>query len=492
MRLGDFFVEIGITPNKKNVQAVEETINRLKDLREEIKKEIDLEKELAKAENDEQKAKIKKKYALDNEIKGLEKANKQQKMQIANFKGMVRGALGVVTAISGVAFALDRMVNSLGRANQKLMNFQHQTGISLSTLNRYASANALANPLTSIEGTAGSLQNVAQNLWDIQLGRGDASAFQELSYFSGTNVTPYGKSLEEVIESVRSALRNIPNDIQATNLIQRMGFSPDDLQMLRMTKQEFEEVQNLFLNPQQRKELEGYTRELNKIHLEIKLIYDKVVLQLAKPVLKIAKMLTPLLKLIGRGLEDILFIANGILIPFEKLYDFLSKMPVLTSGLKFGFLALLTAINPLLGALSMLFLMIDDIIGYFQGKRSAFGMLLYYLDMLGQQLTEKFNTAPLIKNIKEVGEAVNKYFAGGGFKNLANLVTMFTGIALNGINTVPQMIMDNIRNNQAGQVINTNNADNKKISFNINTNSLNGMNDFYTSVTGQNLIGEMC
>ena len=167
-------------------------------------------------------------------------------------------------------------------------------------------------------------------------------------------------------------------------------------------------------------------------------------------------------------------------------------MPVLTSGLKFGFLALLTAINPLLGALSMLFLMIDDIIGYFQGKDSAFGSLLYYLDLLGQKLSKNFNSMPLIKNIKEVGEAINKYFVGGGFKNLANLVTMFTGIALNGINTVPQMIMDNIRNNQAGQIINNNSADNKKISFNISTNSLNGMNDFYTSVTGQNLIGEMC
>ena len=272
MRLGNFFVEIGIQPNKKNIQAIQETIEKLEELRQNIKDEIDLEKELSQAETEEQKSKIKEKYAIDKQIRSLEKAKKQQQAQIANFKGMVKGALAVVGAISTVVFVVDRMVNSLGRANQRLMNFQHQTGISLSTLNRYASANALANPLTSIEGTAGSLQNVAQNLWDIQLGRGDVSAFQELSYFSGTNVTPYGKSLEEVIESVRSALRNIPNDIQATNLIQRMGFSPDDLQMLRMTKQEFEEVQNLFLNPQQRKELEGYTRELNKIHLEIKLI----------------------------------------------------------------------------------------------------------------------------------------------------------------------------------------------------------------------------
>ena len=89
-------------------------------------------------------------------------------------------------------------------------------------MQKYAQANVAVNPLASIEGTAGSLSNLANNLWDIRMGRGDVSAFQELSYFSGQQVEPFG-SPEKVIEQVRSALRSIPNDVQATNLIQRMG-----------------------------------------------------------------------------------------------------------------------------------------------------------------------------------------------------------------------------------------------------------------------------
>ena len=49
MRLGNFFVEIGIQPNKKNIQAIQESIEKLEELRQNIKDEIDLEKELSQA-----------------------------------------------------------------------------------------------------------------------------------------------------------------------------------------------------------------------------------------------------------------------------------------------------------------------------------------------------------------------------------------------------------------------------------------------------------
>ena len=481
MKLGDFFIELGIKPNKKNVQAIQETIDKLKDLRANVQDEINLERELAKAETDEQKAKIKKKYALDKEIKTLEKSNQVQKANIANFKGMVRGALGVVGAISAVVFAVDRMVNSLGRANQRLMNFQHQTGISLSSLNKYASANVMANPLATIEGTASSLQAVAQNLLDIQLGRGDVSAFQELSYFSGANVTPYGKSLEEVIESVRSALRNIPNDIQATNLIQRMGFSPDDLQMLRMSKKEFEEIQNLFLNPQQRKELEGYTKELNKIHLQIKLMYDNLVLKLFPVFLDLAKQVMPFIQ--------------HVFMDIEAVSTILDKYPQQIKTIITAIGLLTVAFNPLLRTLTILYLLIEDVIVYFAGGKSGLGLLLNFFEDLGNKIKTSIDENPLIQSIKNIGNAVNESFMGKGFINLQNLIGTLSGFTAgiaNGINTMSfdmaQKAVNNIIPPQTNQIKTTNNNDNKNIAFNISTNSLYGLGNMYTAVTGQNLI----
>ena len=64
MRLGDFFVEIGIKTNKDNVKAIEKTIDSLEQLQKEVKREIELEKELAAAQTEEQKARIKKRTII--------------------------------------------------------------------------------------------------------------------------------------------------------------------------------------------------------------------------------------------------------------------------------------------------------------------------------------------------------------------------------------------------------------------------------------------
>ena len=112
MRLGDFFVEIGIKTNKDNVKAIEKTIDSLEQLQKEVKREIELEKELAAAQTEEQKARIKKKYALEKEI-DVQKTNlKQQSAMINNFKGMIKGAIATATAITMVVGVVDRMVTS--------------------------------------------------------------------------------------------------------------------------------------------------------------------------------------------------------------------------------------------------------------------------------------------------------------------------------------------------------------------------------------------
>ena len=271
MKLGDFFVELGIKTDNKNIRAIEDNIKALEELEKNVQKEIDLEKELSQAQTEEQKARVKKKFALQEEIKAQKQNLSGLKAQAQAMKDVIKGAVGIDMAVAGAVIAVDRMATSLVRSNQRLINFQRTTGISLGTLQKYAQANVAVNPLASIEGTAGSLSNLANNLWDIRMGRGDVSAFQELSYFSGQQVEPFG-SPEKVIEQVRSALRSIPNDVQATNLIQRMGFNADDLMMLRMTREEFEKTQQLFLKPEQQEQLAKSNLALRNIALRYLLL----------------------------------------------------------------------------------------------------------------------------------------------------------------------------------------------------------------------------
>ena len=179
MKLGDFFVELGIKTDNKNIRAIEDNIKALEELEKNVQKEIDLEKELSQAQTEEQKARVKKKFALQEEIKAQKQNLSGLKAQAQAMKDVIKGAVGIAMAVAGAVIAVDRMATSLVRSNQRLINFQRTTGISLGTLQKYAQANVAVNPLASIEGTAGSLSNLANNLWDIRMGRGDVSAFQE-------------------------------------------------------------------------------------------------------------------------------------------------------------------------------------------------------------------------------------------------------------------------------------------------------------------------
>ena len=456
MKLGDFFVEIGIQADKKSIQAVEEHITALKKLHREVKREIQLEKELAEATTEEQKARIRKKYEVEKQIDAEEENIKQQKASISNFKGMVKGALGVVGAISLVIGVIDKMTMSLARNNQRLMNFQHQTGISISTLNKYAQANVTANPLATIEGTASSLQNVASNLWDIQLGRGDVSAYQELSYFSGQQVEPYGKSLEEVIESVRSALRKIPNDVQATNLIQRMGFSPDDLMMLRMTRAEFEETQKVFLSAEQRKELEKYGKELNLINLQLKLIKDQLVLKIFPSFNRIMKtFILPVMETAGNLLQ------SGV--------DLLNKYPLIIKGIELAIAGLLIKFKPLWALLTGIMLIIDDLVHYFTGGGSVLGVIMKAIHG-DRELSEKL-------------QKPDKFFLGA-----MNVLRTF--LPDNKIKDELNKVHDQITNDYTSQINNDNRSqisnDNRNNTFNFYGMNNNQLFPLMSSVTGYN------
>ena len=99
----------------------------------------------------------------------------------------------------------------------------------------------MVNYNSTPEQVANTMQTLAQNLYDIRMGRGDISPYQELSFVGGKSFNPLGMTVEQLIESVREAIKGV-NDVQATNIITRMGFSPDDLLMLRMSREEFEKI----------------------------------------------------------------------------------------------------------------------------------------------------------------------------------------------------------------------------------------------------------
>lgn len=80
--------------------------------------------------------------------------------------------------------------------------------------------------------------------------------------------------------------------------------------------------------------------------------------------------------------------------------DFISKYPQLQSaliGVAMAFGVIFAAAHPLMALFTALYLIIDDIAGYFQGKNSGIGYIINFFDDYIADLKEKFGDLSLIR-----------------------------------------------------------------------------------------------
>lgn len=357
MNLGELFVKIGVLGNTdkldKTIAQMEKAEKRSRDL-------IKYRKDLAKATDENEKKLVKQNFADKIQLENLK--NKKNKIE-ENTKailGTIKAVGALVGAVTLAYKAMDIMVTKFAQANQQMINFQRTTGISFASLNKYASANAAVNFNSSIEGTAQTMSRLANNLWDIRMGRGDISPYQELAFVGGKAFNPMGMSVEQLIESVREAIKGV-DDLQATNIIQRMGFAPDDLLMLRMSREEFEKINDLFLSAEQREAMNKYSLELKKVQLQFNLLKDKTLLKIVPVFVNITKHL--------QTMAD----------AFVRILDFIQKTPVIMSAIKGLAVALgilFLALNPVVAKFSLLYLVLEDIAYWIAGKGSLLGDLV--------------------------------------------------------------------------------------------------------------------
>ena len=408
MKIADFFVKVGVVGDTKKL---DKTIKQLETLSKRQKEVQIYRKNLAKATTEEERAQVKKNFADKVRIENL----KKEKAGLEANKAALMGAVKGITAFVGAAVVaynvVDRMIGSLARANQQLMTFQRTSGISFSSLNKYASANAAVNYNSTIEGTAQSMQRVAQNLWDIRMGRGDISPYQELAYVGGKAFNPMGMSVEQVIESVRESIKGV-NDLQATNIITRMGFAPDDLLMLRMSREEFEKINSMFLNREQREAINAYALQLKKVQLEFNLLKEKALLKLMPLFIKLTTWLKDTISFwveVGKVINDAINASEGF------------KTALISLGVIFT--GLLVAAHPLIAGLTLLYLILEDIAYAIMGYDSITGLVFKELGAIGETLSNSFN----VEGIKDFFKAIKEGIAELSSIKPAEWVLSFLG-----------------------------------------------------------------
>lgn len=294
---------------------------------------------------------------------GFKVDDKDVKKADNSLKSIIGTAGKVATAVIAATVALDRMANSLARNNQEFINFNRQTGLSLDKMQSIATAGMLVDYNFDPSTAMSSLQALESNLAQIRLGEGNIAPFQILG------ISPVGKDATQIIDDLREAIKGI-DDMTAVNLIQQMGLSPQFISILRMSKEEMNGLnKELMLTPEERTALQQYSMELRKIHMEFALLKDRALIAIMPALNKFLDGLAAISEMflnIGKGLQNV--------------WNWLGKFKIGVAALA---LAILTYFNPVIGALTAVYLILEDIAVWATGGKSFLGTTF---DIMGDKL----------------------------------------------------------------------------------------------------------
>lgn len=481
--LGELFIELGVIGD---VKPLEKALNTIKESTKVLDKQIKAEQRLLKYRQDlasvtseGEKKLIKSTFA--NEVRKQKlldeadtvKKNIEIKKELAkNIAGVVKGIAGFVTAVTGAAIAVNKLTNDLVSSNQALLDLTRTTDIAQSTFQKWGGI----GKLLGVENAEQQLEGLNQKLFELMLTGEGARGFQ----LAGIN--PVGQDAEGVLEQLRTRIQGM-NDTTAAYLLQQMGLDPKMLHILRLTRKEFEDLNSAIkqyrLTPEQTKEIQSMNIQLQIASIRLKYLKDRAILalmpvwtQFMASLARVAEGLGNVTKWLvkGEGLGS--KFARGILAAASAIGVLRIALWAITAH------PIVAAITAIVGAL---YLLIDDIVGYFQGKNSGVGYIINYFDDLAEAFKKMdFNsffsglltglkalstiTLPWAGQIIAVANSLEKLNA---IKN--NTDSVATGgaahIGYSGTlpNLMPNFITPAMQHNLSYNTSNTSNTDNRQI-----------------------------
>ena len=296
------------------------------------------------------------------------------------------GAILTAGTVGMLVYKLAELVEGATKAAIAFQKFNFQTGLSSVELQKWQLMGERAN--VSAETVSQSFQAVQKNLAEIRMGRGNIAPFQILGVSAQSNAF-------QVLEQVRQRIKGLDN-ATATNLITQMGFSPEMINVLKMSNDEFAkmgDLSKLIMTPKQQQAF----LDMNKQIVIMKQEFAGLGRQLAVAIVPI---LSAMVKIIGT-------LSNM----FSKLIDFVIDLPNRVKFLTTAFGFLMEAINPIMGVFKMIFLLLDDFSVYMSGGKSMIGEFIKMFARIGKNIANDF--APFINNVigplKNLGKELSPY-----------------------------------------------------------------------------------
>ena len=223
---------------------------------------------------------------LAKNAKDAARANQEQidkNKELANeVAGVVKGIGVFIGAITGAAIALNRLTNDLVQSNQAMLNLTRTSDISLSTFQKWNSI----GKMLGVQNAAQQLEGLNQRLFELRLTGQGARGFQ----LAGIN--PAGQDAEGILEQLRGRIQRM-DDTSASYLLREMGLDPQMLHILRLGREEFEElgqtIKKYQLTDKQRAEIQKMNIQLEIARQKIQYLKDRAILAIMPYFVELAK-----------------------------------------------------------------------------------------------------------------------------------------------------------------------------------------------------------
>lgn len=312
--------------------------------------------------------------------------NKNAKAKKDNSGSVKKGIMvlrNYALAISGAIYALHRMTDALLKQNQEWLNLTRTSDVALDTFQKWDSV----GKTLGVNNAADQIKNLNDRLFELKLTGQGASGFM----IAGINPT----NAEDVMEQLRNRIKGM-DDTSASYILKQMGLDPNMLHILRMSREEFEginaELKKYRITAEQRKQMQFFNYQIQIAAQKLEYLKQKVILAILPAWTKF--------------MHSLARVTEGVVKFVGWLKSALDTWPPLVRGI----LGIATAIgvlktalwalskHPIIAWLGILYLLIDDIVGYFQGKKSLLGGILHVFD----EINKKLNSVETPQWVKDI------------------------------------------------------------------------------------------
>lgn len=359
---------------------------------------------------------------LNNVVKKTKEATQENKKLDTSVKDFIKGIGAVGAAVAGAVVALSKLTESLVKSNQEFLNLTRTSDISLSTFQKWNNV----GKMLGVNNAAAQIENLNQKLFELKLTGQGAEGFM----LAGIN--PLGQDAQGVMEQLRNRIQGL-DDTSASYLLRQMGLDPSMLHLLRMTREEFEElgatVSKYQLTDEQTKQIQAMNIQLQIAQTKLNYLKDRAILaimpyfvEFMKSLARVSEMLARVGKSVGDFVVKWRGLVGGIVLGLARIKPVATFFAGMSKSIG-SLIVKLPIFGRFLGAIggvaarallpfTALYLILDDLAVFFRGGKSVIGEIKDWSQ-------EKFS---------EISGAFSKIFGGDALGGLGELGSSLLGI----------------------------------------------------------------